>query len=335
MRIFLVILISLLFTSCKFIPFKKPLFPSGPKYVPSLNHMYADDYLNYRSHNVINELSLLSYSTSKNVNYSLIEYSDLNNSFFLEKKKNIKTIESAKFQSIQLENELQLYNFRNYTLDYYDTVSLRSFKIILEDSNKIFKPNEEINFSSKFPNDLKNSFEESYYIFRVPLVSDCKALSSYGNIEQIYKPRYHYKFLVLNPYIHYYTSSIRDIWDDYQLFIHCQSIEIDTAKVNETTKQNLLKPKWEREYDKKLNKKFITEYKRILINDFDNNDSKMYKSYFELIFWQVYQPSNFNLKDNFGKYRSFFFTSNNPDYPGNYEVKFNIIEPYKFKVAKR
>lgn len=64
-------------------------------------------------------------------------------------------------------------------------------------------------------------------------------------------------------------------------------------------------------------------------------DREMYKSYFELIFWQMYQPKNFKIKDNKGAKRSFTFTSTSERFPGNYKVKFNIYRPYEFKVKRR
>jgi len=65
------------------------------------------------------------------------------------------------------------------------------------------------------------------------------------------------------------------------------------------------------------------------------NEPLMYKSYFELILWQMYETGDFTERDAKGKKRSYLFTSKNPKYPGNYEVKFNIYEPYEFKVRKR
>lgn len=76
------------------------------------------------------------------------------------------------------------------------------------------------------------------------------------------------------------------------------------------------------------------KYSDYILKNYEN-DQKLHKSYFELIFWQLYKTSEFKVKDNNGEKRSFLFTSNNPQYPGNYEVKFNIYEPYHFKVIKR
>lgn len=79
--------------------------------------------------------------------------------------------------------------------------------------------------------------------------------------------------------------------------------------------------------DHKRFKKFIRKKYR--------KGANYHRDYFKLLLWQLYQPSQFKVMDNHGKQRSFSFTSNNPDYLGNYEVKFNIYEPYNFKVFKR
>ena len=83
---------------------------------------------------------------------------------------------------------------------------------------------------------------------------------------------------------------------------------------------------------------FCTNYYKNTYKFLKRNIKKkhsVYESYFQLALLQSYEPINLKLKDNSGKKRSFLFTSNNPDYPGNYEVKFNIYEPYRFKVFKR
>lgn len=64
------------------------------------------------------------------------------------------------------------------------------------------------------------------------------------------------------------------------------------------------------------------------------NKQEIYKSYFELILWKMYECSEFTLKRDEPEKASFTFTSNNPKYPGNYEVFFSIYEPNLFKVKK-
>jgi hypothetical protein len=76
--------------------------------------------------------------------------------------------------------------------------------------------------------------------------------------------------------------------------------------------------------------KKIWEY---LKTDLGNNQ-EIYKSYFELVLWKMYECSAFTLNRDEPEKTSFTFTSNNPKYPGNFEVFFSIYEPNLFKVKK-
>lgn len=121
--------------------------------------------------------------------------------------------------------------------------------------------------------------------------------------------------LFFNPSLQPYEKSIVLLWGDY--------VSTYNAKPEIYAKRTLKASKYKRMFE------------RYIMDNYKQNNYAMHKSYFELILWQLYNPKSFKVKDNFGKYRSFLFTSNNPDYPGNYEIKFNIYQPYYFKVFKR
>lgn len=63
-------------------------------------------------------------------------------------------------------------------------------------------------------------------------------------------------------------------------------------------------------------------------------DPKLYTSYFELILWQIFQPTNFRVLDNKGKKSSLVFSSNDYRFTGDYKIKFDLVHPYHFKVSK-
>lgn len=336
MRLYVIILLSLTLSACKVFKKQRALFPVGSDYVPHLTNLRVKNGgVKYANFNITDHLSLVKYSTLDDSNYTYLQYSELNNKYFLNDKKNIDTIQGIDIESTRVEDNMQPEDYKSYLLNYYDTISLYSLKIISTKNGKIIKQNPHFNSSNLFPNELTNTFEETFYIFRVPIIDDCNQLSSYGIINYELRPLSSDMFLVLNPYSTFYLNSIQQIWYDYQIFIHCQLITVDTSTLSGKQKENLLMPFELRQFDEKLNEIFIEQCKGILKSNFQADNAKMFKSYFELIFWQIYRPSDFKVKDNKGKRRSFLFTSSNPDYPGNYEVKFNIYEPYRFKVFKR
>ncbi len=83
-------------------------------------------------------------------------------------------------------------------------------------------------------------------------------------------------------------------------------------------------------YDPVLYIKETAEYlKKVFIED-----PKLYSCYFELILWQLFQPTDFEISDSKGRRRAFTFTSRDYRHEGQYEVKFDLMRPFNFKVSK-
>jgi hypothetical protein len=63
-------------------------------------------------------------------------------------------------------------------------------------------------------------------------------------------------------------------------------------------------------------------------------DYKLFSSYFELILLQIFQPTDFEISDSKGRRRAFTFTSRDYRHEGRYEVKFDLMRPFNYKVSK-
>ena len=70
------------------------------------------------------------------------------------------------------------------------------------------------------------------------------------------------------------------------------------------------------------------------LNQAFHDDITLYTSYFELILWQIFQPTNFKVVDGNGSKRKLIFTSRDYRHEGEYEVKFDLLRPYNFKVSR-
>lgn len=144
--------------------------------------------------------------------------------------------------------------------------------------------------------------------------------------------------LLLEPSFESYIRNIKYVWDLYLFKLNYQVLN-DTFKVSDgvidapgqsVLPQIQLKDTLEDQYN---NSQYFNT-RSYLEQDFKQKQ-EIYKSYFELVLWKMYECSDFTLNKKEPKKASFIFMSNNPKYPGNYEVFFSIYEPNVFKVKKR
>lgn len=150
--------------------------------------------------------------------------------------------------------------------------------------------------------------------------------------------------LMLHPGIESYLIDIFKLWELYLIKIKFQELGFKNKLVSIKLPRNLVNPLIVKNGfvsdTLSLNNRELYEYNTLksirsyLLNDF-NNGGALYKSYFEVLLWYMYRVNEFNENKTEPKNASFTFTSRNPDYPGNYEVFFNIYAPYEFKVKKK
>lgn len=123
----------------------------------------------------------------------------------------------------------------------------------------------------------------------------------------------------LNPETYEYETSIRSLW-----YIYIQDIiygPLSSCYYYHYRENNLYQLK--------------RKYKRYIRQSFRKDELDYHASFFKLALYKLYRPNSLDLKSRRGSEAIFTFKSTNPSYPGNYEVKFNIYEPYRFKVFKR
>ena len=211
-----------------------------------------------------------------------------------------------------------LHSFKNYFPRFIDSINLSIYKI----SDTIFKcknfSNNQNVFNYHFPDSIGAYPNRILVLTRSNIIVLGKDLLDKELAYRMKRMSYMGSFSrvsILNPAFSSYDPSIFSIWGNY------------VSKFFAIPNYNYIKEKRVFSYKKK--------YKKDVRRLFKRHHNLAHESYFEFILWQVYKPSNLKLNDNVGKVRSFLFNSNNPNYPGNYEVKFNIYEPYRFKVFKR
>jgi hypothetical protein len=241
--------------------------------------------------------------------------------------------------------------FKNYMLNGNNGFLLGHYEVIDSRGDVFIFPESESNGIEHFDHPLKNDFSSTMYLFRAPIYDSCATFQTLDGSNRIYGIENAPKCLIFNPFLDIYESGAYDLWVvDYSYYIHCNFIPInlDSLDLGNTSKyyrfrdETQLTKKEANEYarvyvdnSKKIFQHRVTAFQNFLIDDFNNNQAEIHKSYFELILWQIYYPSNFGIGKLDEDLGTLFFTSNNPDYPGNYEVKFNIYKPYNFKVFKR
>lgn len=134
-----------------------------------------------------------------------------------------------------------------------------------------------------------------------------------------------------------YSRSIKYIWELYLFKVKYNDLH-DTLQCNgklptySIRKLRKNKPYF---YSYPCHPKLYSQNVQTYLEKAIDKGPEMYKSYFALIFWQMYQPKDFKVKDNNGEKRSFTFTSTSERFPGKYKVKFNIYRPYEFKVVRQ
>lgn len=123
----------------------------------------------------------------------------------------------------------------------------------------------------------------------------------------------------LNPETYEYETSIRSLW-----YVYIQDMiygPLNSCYYYNYRENNLYQLK--------------RKYKRYIRQSFRKDELDYHASFFKLALYKLYRPNSLDLKSSKGSEAIFTFKSTNPSYPGNYEVKFNIYEPYRFKVFKR
>lgn len=144
--------------------------------------------------------------------------------------------------------------------------------------------------------------------------------------------------LLLEPAFEAYKGNIKYIWDLFLLKVSYQNLS-DTFKLSGSEIYSSLQfilPQIQ--LTDTLGGFYHNDQYFIIRNYLEqnfNHQQEIYKSYFELVLWKMYECSEFTLNRKEYEKASFTFTSNNPKYPGNYEVFFSIYEPNLFKVKKR
>ena len=230
-------------------------------------------------------------------------------------KINTPILESKELIEISNMREKLPLSFRNYMLDWQPTCLLGAFEFKnTAPDTSISKRKVLVPF---FPDSI-DSLPSYFLVFAhsnyfKDTISKLDTVS-YITIRQ--------GIFVFYPTTSYYKGFIIKFWDDYIYWLNFHELKDDYPQ---------------RITSRRLNRKSQDNFRLKVSNYLKNNIKSFHKSYFEIILWQVYQPTDFKLSinDSKGETASFIFTSNNPEYPGNYEVKFNIYQPYYFKVFKR
>jgi hypothetical protein len=269
---------------------------------------------------------------------------------YYEEQQKARIDSSIKFVQIEPSTNMPA-KFKNYMLDTNNSFTLGYFKIIDSIGEAIRLPITNTDGIKNFDHPLENNFNSTLYLFRAPVYDNCTTFHNLNGNKAICGSLNNYKCLIFNPLIINYRSAINDLWNiDYTYYIHCNFISIsleslglkNTSKYHRFRDETQLTKKEANEYarlfvnnKKKILHYRVTAFKNFIIEDFNNNQAKLYVSYFELVLWQVYRPSNFEKGKLEEDVATLYFNSNNPDYPGNYEVKFNIYKPYNYKVFKR
>jgi len=221
---------------------------------------------------------------------------------------------------------------------------------------------------SKFVDFTRNEFRERkyYLVLTLPDFVELPVLSNYYSLEslktrnsgeaaeeqsnqikefldenynELYKYTYSKKRLLLEPAFESFDRNVSFLWNLYLLKINYKILS-DTLKVDEGVYgggyyEFVIPPlKFSKKDDLPRHENQKTKIRNYLLEDFSNNQ-EIYKSYFELVLWKMYECSAFTLNRKNPEKASFTFTSNNPKYSGNFEVLFSIYEPNLFKVAQR
>lgn len=162
---------------------------------------------------------------------------------------------------------------------------------------------------SEFPNNLIFPQKKFLFLFHNQRTENCN-LSTPLTEEN--------KFTLLNPEaVNYAPERVWNIFrSNYTCFIYEEKKQVKNTR---RSAYNIRK-----------------SYEKFIQQSLEEEDDYL-KAYFEIVLWLLYQPTDFKLyiNDGKGETASFIFTSNNSEYPGKYEVKFNIYQPYYFKVFKR
>lgn len=232
-------------------------------------------------------------------------------------------------------------NFMNYTPNYYFPIQKGWYRIVATGTNSEIKISLKEYKSERFPHKFNTVATEAPFIYRNPTISGCsrKCKRNGCGADSL---KFHYpltqEFLIFNPKSELYESSVFTLWNrDFRAYLNCNLMQCEDF---EHTKIECDQKKYEKNRNKRefliLKKKEIENAQKKLIElEVNSRNLEMHKSYFQVVLWYLYRPESFEVPFNKGKYRSLKFTSNNPDYPGNYRVKFNIYEPYRFKVFKQ
>jgi hypothetical protein len=133
----------------------------------------------------------------------------------------------------------------------------------------------------------------------------------------------------LSPNLYAYEQGIRLLWQRYRdnIYLNFDSITLHSIK---TENEEILISNKSSQIFLIYNLKTKYLHKHIKLEM--KNGGNLQKSYFSLILWDMYQPQDFIIANNFGRVRSMKFYS--PLKDRNYKVKFNIDYPFCFKVRK-
>lgn len=231
--------------------------------------------------------------------------------------------------------------FLNYMPNYIYPMKFGYFKLINVQNN------ETLNYDCKqvkprFPDSLECLATTSTYIDQIPIFKgcsmDCDFFNAYESDTLMLRYEWHGQFKCLNPASEYFMTSIVAIWEkDYGAYIYCRRMNSEDFKFFEFLCKEEVDEEFlsSRKFAKLKNREIDRAKRKIIKSNVNDENLAMHKSYFQLILWSLYRPEEFTVPFNFGKYRSLNFTSNNPEYAGEYKVKFNIYKPYYFKVYKR
>jgi len=315
------------------------------------NKLYGGFYGNY-IHGV-GEIKLKPYKSIhlyqyKLLNDSLVKYfvsptyiDSLNFKRRFSESVHHKWLTKDSLESIEISNEVLPSNYLDYFPNYHFPIQSGWYRIVNSDTKApVILPIKEYT-SKRFPHKFYREAIEGPYIYRNPTILGCSRKCNWNGccVDSL---NWHYplveEFLIFNPSSEFYIGSVFTLWNkDYRAYLNCKLMQCSDF---EYTKIECNKEAYEENRNNfkfwKLKNKEIEDAQRNLIKtDVEKYSLEMHKSYFQLVLWYLYRPKDFDVPFNFGNCRSLRFTSNNPEYPGNYEVKFNIYQPYYFKVFKR
>jgi len=245
------------------------------------------------------------------------------NSYSVSMESPVSNLESKmmnKIELVVLNYEILPHQFMKYMLDWQPEVSLKYLELSSSLSKEEFI---EYKVLTPYFDDSIEAVPTKFLLLNITPYLSLSIISNSKNYKSIKAKKYNYIWIgndiyaSLYPTNYNFQSQIVYIWDNY---IHWIKQEVKNDK-NHTYHPLKI---WQ-----------TIPFKLKVSNYLRRNFYDIQSSYFELLLWQLYEPSVFKVGDKRGKYRSLTFTSNNPEYPGIYEVKFNIYQPYYFKVFKR